>query len=132
MERRGADEGVDAAALGGLDGLGAAVDVLAICARARPQITAFLARRAISCTLSKSPWLAIGKAGLDDVDAHLIEQLGDLELLLEGHGGAGALLAVAQGSVEDHDAVAGRRVRFLGFFDRTPLVSSLSLGASLA
>ena len=45
------------------------------------------------------------EAGLDDVDAHLVEQLGDLELLLVGHGGAGALLAVAQGGVEDDDAV---------------------------
>ena len=45
------------------------------------------------------------KAGLDDVDAHLVEQLGDLELLLVGHGGARALLAVAQGGVEDDDAV---------------------------
>ena len=45
-----------------------------------------------------------GKAGLDDIDAHLVEQLGDLELLLEGHGGAGALLAVAQGGVENDDA----------------------------
>ena len=45
------------------------------------------------------------KAGLDDVDAHVVEQLGDLELLVMGHGGAGALLAVAQGGVEDDDAV---------------------------
>ena len=45
------------------------------------------------------------KAGLDDVDAHLVEQLGDLELLLMRHGGAGALLAVAQCGVEDDDAV---------------------------
>src|SRR5262249_17294309 len=45
------------------------------------------------------------KAGLDDVDAHLVEELGDLELLLMGHGGARALLAVAQGGVEDEDAV---------------------------
>ena len=36
------------------------------------------------------------EAGLDDVDAHVVEHLGDLELFLEGHGGAGALLAVAQ------------------------------------
>lgn len=48
-----------------------------------------------------------GKAGLDDVDAHRIEQLGHRELLVEGHGGAGALLAVAQRGVEDYDAVAG-------------------------
>src|SRR5262249_37805737 len=46
-----------------------------------------------------------GKAGLDDVDAHLIEQLGDFELLLVGHGGARALFAVAQGGVKDNDAV---------------------------
>ena len=45
------------------------------------------------------------EAGLDDVDAHVVEQLGDLELLVVGHGGAGALLAVAQGGVEDDDAV---------------------------
>ena len=45
------------------------------------------------------------KAGLDDVDAHCVEQLGDFELLLMGHGGAGTLLAVAQGGVEDDDAV---------------------------
>ena len=48
-----------------------------------------------------------GEAGLDDVDAHGVEQFGDLELLLEGHGGAGALLAVAQGGVEDQNAVLG-------------------------
>jgi hypothetical protein len=45
------------------------------------------------------------KAGLDDVDAHGVEELGDFELLFVGHGGAGALLAVAQGGVEDDDAV---------------------------
>ncbi len=45
------------------------------------------------------------EAGLDDVDAHLVEHLGDLELLLMRHGGAGALLAVAQRGVEDDDAV---------------------------
>ena len=45
------------------------------------------------------------EAGLDDVDAHGVEEVGDLQLLLEGHGGAGALLAVAQRGVEDEDAV---------------------------
>src|SRR5262249_14269824 len=43
--------------------------------------------------------------GLDDVDAHLVEELGNLKLLLMGHGGARALLAVAQGGIEDEDAV---------------------------
>ena len=45
------------------------------------------------------------EAGLDDVDAHLVEEVGDLELLLERHGRAGALLAVAQRGVEDYDAI---------------------------
>ena len=53
------------------------------------------------------------KTGLDDVDTHLVEQLGDFELFLVGHGGAGALFAVTQGGVEDDDAVllglGGRR-----------------------
>src|SRR5262245_37167447 len=45
------------------------------------------------------------EAGFDDVDTHSVEEFGDLELLLMRHGRAGALLAVAQGSVEDDDAV---------------------------
>ena len=46
-----------------------------------------------------------GEARLDDVDAHLVEHGGRLKLVLEAHGGAGALLAVTQGGVEDDDAV---------------------------
>src|SRR5260370_39242874 len=45
------------------------------------------------------------KAGLDDIDTHLVEEIGDFELLLMRHGRAGALLAVAQGSIEDENAV---------------------------
>ena len=47
------------------------------------------------------------ESGFDDVDAHLVEEFGDLQFLLERHGGAGALLAVAQRRVEDHDVVVG-------------------------
>ena len=79
-------------------------------ARARPQTTAFVATLAI--------WrhrleVALGgdrEAGLDDVDAHLVEERGDLQLLLERHGGAGRLLAVAERGVEDQDAVLRGRV----------------------
>ena len=54
------------------------------------------------------------EAGLDDVHAHGVEEVGDLLLLLEGHGGAGALLAVAQRGVEDEDLVGvGGLVRLL-------------------
>ena len=47
------------------------------------------------------------KPGLDDVDAHGVEDVGDLDLFFEGHRRAGALLAVAQSGVEDQDAVLG-------------------------
>ncbi len=46
-----------------------------------------------------------GEARLDNIDAHRVEQMGDFELGLEGHGRAGALLAVAQRGVEDQNAV---------------------------
>ena len=62
------------------------------------------------------------EAGFDDIDAHGVEHLGDLDLLLESHGGAGALLAVAQGGVEDHDAVLVGLVR--GSHGNDPLVSA--------
>ena len=74
-------------------------------ARERPQITAFFARLAISLHGGEVAVRGDGKAGLDDVDAHGVEQFGDFELFLMRHGGAGALLAVAQGGVEDDDAV---------------------------
>ena len=72
-------------------------------ARDRPHTTERLRRLAISETASKSPSRGDREAGLDDVDAHGVEEVGDLQLLLEGHGGAGALLAVAQRGVEDED-----------------------------
>ena len=62
--------------------------------------------------------IAVGgdrKSGLDDVDAHVVEQFGDFELFLMRHGGAGALLAVAQGGVENDDTVLlGRRASAFG------------------
>src|SRR5204863_1192645 len=54
------------------------------------------------------------EAGLDDVHTHGVEEVGNLLLLLEGHGGAGALLAVAQRGVEDEHLVGvGGPVRLL-------------------
>ena len=44
------------------------------------------------------------EAGLDDVDLEPRELAGDVELLGGGQAGAGRLLAVAQGRVEDADA----------------------------
>ena len=49
------------------------------------------------------------EARLDDVDAKVRQRVGDLQLLGEVHAGAGRLLAVAQGRVEDHYAVVGHK-----------------------
>ena len=53
------------------------------------------------------------EAGLDHIDAHSVQNVGDFQFFLERHRGAGALLAVAQGGVEYNDAVGvGGRMRF--------------------
>ena len=59
---------------------------------------------AIRRTASKSPGRGGREAGLDDVDLEARELAGDLELLGGGQAGAGRLLPVAQGRVEDADA----------------------------
>ena len=46
-----------------------------------------------------------GEAGLDHVHAEVLQGVGDLQLLGQVHAGAGRLLAVAQGGVEDDQAV---------------------------
>ena len=51
------------------------------------------------------------EAGLDDVDVEPGELAGDLELLGDGEPGAGRLLAVAQGRVEDAYGHVGGRSR---------------------
>ena len=45
------------------------------------------------------------KTGFDDVDAHRIQEIGDFKLLFERHGCARRLFAIAQGGVENDDAV---------------------------
>jgi hypothetical protein len=52
-----------------------------------------------------------GKAGLDDIDAHALQLARHAQLLVLGHGGAGALFAVAQGGVENHQVVFHVRLR---------------------
>ena len=74
-------------------------------ARERPQITAFFERAGDLVHGGEVAFRRDRETGLDDVDAHRVEQFGDFELLLMRHGRAGTLLAVAQGGVEDDDAV---------------------------
>src|SRR4029078_3318678 len=102
--RRGVEDGVDARALRRPDRLGAAVDVLEGGA-AEPADHRVLGAGRDLVDGGEIAFRGDREAGLDDVDAHVVEQFGDLELLVVGHGGAGALLAVAQGGVEDDDAV---------------------------
>ncbi len=42
-----------------------------------------------------------GKARFDNIHPHTLQCLGNADLFLLGHGGAGALLAVPQGGIED-------------------------------
>ena len=95
---------MDPPALGRLDRLAAAVDVLLAGAR-EPRDHRVLAALGDLADRQEIAFRGNRETGLDDIDAHLVEQLGDLELLLMGHGGAGGLLAVAQCGVEDDDAV---------------------------
>ena len=104
VHRRSGQKGVDAPPLRRFDRFGAAVDVLEGGAR-QPANHRLLGALG---DLVDGGVIAFGgdrKSSLDDIDTHLVEQLGDFELLLMGHGGAGALLAVAQSSVENDDAV---------------------------
>ena len=95
---------MDAAAPGEFHRLRTAVDVLGIGARQAGDDGVLGAAGDFAHRLEIA-FRGDGKAGLDDVDAHVVEHLGDHELLLEGHGRAGALLAVAQRGVEYDDAV---------------------------
>ncbi len=105
MDRRRRNERVDAPAFGMAHGLAGAVDVAGDGAGKTGDSRLLHALRDRRHGLE----VAFGgdrKTGFDDVDAHGVEAVGNLELLLEGHGRAGALLAVAQRGVEDDDAVA--------------------------
>ena len=41
-----------------------------------------------------------GKTGLDDVDAHTLERLGDAQFFILRHGGSGALFSITKGCIE--------------------------------
>ena len=86
------------------DRLGATVDILEAGAREAAHDGVLGASRDLLHG-GKIAFRCDRETGLDDVDPHAVEELGDLELLVVGHGRAWALLAVAQGSVEDDDAI---------------------------
>ncbi len=84
---RGGDEGVGCAGASRGARPRRPVDVPKA-ARERPATTRVLHPRGDERHRSKSPLRRWG-SGLDDVDAHLVQEIGDLELLLQRHRGAG-------------------------------------------
>ena len=104
VQGRGGDERVDAPAPGVFHRLRAAVDVLEGGA-GEPGDRGVLHALGDCGHRLEIAFRGDGEAGLDDVDAHRVEHVGDFELFLQGHRRAGRLLAVAQRGVEDEDPV---------------------------
>ena len=104
MQRAGGDERVDALSLGRLQGLRRTIDIWELRAGQR-------ADHAVLdpfCDLVDRLEVTLGsdrETRFDDVDAHLLQEFGDLDFLGHGHGGARRLLAVAKGRVEHDDLV---------------------------
>ena len=92
---------MDARALGALERLGRAVDVLLDGAREAADHAVVARQPSDLLHGAEVARRGDGEARLDDVNAHADELLGDDELLLGVHGRAGALLAVAQGGIKD-------------------------------
>ena len=100
----GVDEDVDARARGAGHRLGGGVDVAGHAAgKAADAGVSHLARHGVDG--AELVGRRGGEAGLDDVDAHGGEALGDLELVTLGEKNPGGLLSVAQRRVEDGDSV---------------------------
>ena len=57
----------------------------------------------------KVPLAGDGEAGFDHIHLHPFQGLGDTQLLVLIHGGAGALLAIAQGGIENNQAFFAHR-----------------------
>src|SRR5439155_10228312 len=90
----GGAEDVNAPLGGVLDGFAGALDVFGRRSR-QPADDRAADLRGDGADGFEIPIRGDGKAGLDDVDAHLLEVAGDLDFFRAGEGGAGRLLAVA-------------------------------------
>jgi len=109
VDRAGGDEGVDAPRSGRLDRTAGGVDVALVgaCQRADGRVLDGFGNGADRFGVARTGG---GKAGLDDVDAELFQLARDAELLFLGHRRARALLAVAQGGVENKQTVVHGRL----------------------
>ena len=106
VQRRGRNEGMDAAIGGGAQRLDAAVDVGPRGA-GQPGHLGDLERFGDRLDRLEVAVRGDREASLDDVDAHLLEHGRDAQFLLEIHRAARRLFAVAQGGVEDDHALVG-------------------------
>ncbi len=103
----GGEEGVDAGAGGGLDGARGGLDVLALGAGEGGDDGA-ACRPDFAGDVADGFGVALGgdgEAGLQDVDAESGDLVGHAQLFGAVHDASGGLLAVAQGGVEEEDAV---------------------------
>src|SRR5208283_3674147 len=106
----GGEEGVDAGAGGGLGGAGGGLDVLALGAGEGGDDGA-ACRPDFAGDVADGFGVALGgdgEAGLEDVDAESGDLVGHAQLFSAVHDATGGLLAVAQGGVEEEDAVGLR------------------------
>ena len=97
---------MDARAFGHLDGLPAAVDVLLGAAGEPGDLHIGAGLGGYGAHGLEIAGAGGRKARLDDIHAQHLELVGEAQLLLKIHGGARRLLAVAQGGVEEIDAIS--------------------------
>ena len=104
VQRRGADKGVNARATGVFDGFPAAIDIAEICACQAANDRGF----GVLSDFADGGKVAFRRnweTGLDNINAHFVQQAGDFQFFVMSHGCAGALFAVTQSCVEDQHAV---------------------------
>jgi len=104
VDRAGGDKGVDAPGVGAGQRFGSAFDVGIDGAR---QAAHGAVLDVVGDQLHRGEIAGAGdgEARLDHVYLQPLQRPGDAQLFLTGHGRAGTLLAVAQGGVEDDDAI---------------------------
>ena len=105
MQVAGGDHHVDAPTGGRLQGLGTAVNIHLMGA-AQARNGACLDDLGDLANRFEVAIGGDGETGLNDIDPHLFQDLGQFELFIQAHGGTGRLLAVAHGGVKDDDIFA--------------------------
>ena len=122
MDRRGGDKGVDAALLGVTHGFAGAIDIGAD-GTSQASDAGALDMLGDGDHGLEVTHRSNRETGFDNIDAHFVQRVCNLQLFFQRHGGAGRLLAIAQGGVENEDAFfigIGRRSRHFRLFPIGP------------